>query len=92
MQNREAKSEQVKTFLVSGAYRLLVTSLKKLFIARVTGKQSQNAFKVVFVSDLYFLSCHFEHYMTFSFSLEIYPPSLPRQKNHNVTLYKQIDS
>lgn len=81
MQNREAKSEQVKTFLVtSGAYRFLVTSLKKLFIARVTGKQSQNAFKVVFVSDLHFLSCHFEHYATFSFSLEIYPPPSPAKK------------
>ena len=55
-------------------------------------KTEPKYFQGSFVSDLYFLFCHFEHYVTLSFSLEIYPPFPPLPKKHNVTLYKQIDS
>lgn len=45
MQNREAKSEQVKTFLVSGAYRLLVTSLKKIIYCTGNRKTEPKCFQ-----------------------------------------------
>ena len=93
MQNRETKSEQVKTFLVtSGAYRLLVTSLKKIIYCTGNRKTEPKCFQGSFCQWSLLFVLSFWTLCDFFFLFGNISPSLPRQKNHNVTLYKQIDS